>query len=110
MKFVKLVKADVGFNAKPETPEEHLAVKIGDKIMDAAIKALRKNKLNGYSTPEERQQMVNIEIEAIKPIVQRYENELLDKEIRQLVYDHLEDNNYHTTNDALEIIWANLRR
>ena len=60
--------------------------------------------MNGYSTPEEKQQMINIEVEAIKPIVQQYESQLLDEEIRQLVFDHLEDNNYHTTNNALEII------
>lgn len=104
MKFVKLVKSNVGFNAKPETPEEHLAVRIGNKIMSVANEALRKNKMNGYSTPEERQQSINIQAEAIKPIVQQYKTYLLDDEIRQLLFDHLEDNNFHTTNDALEII------
>lgn len=104
MKFVKLVKSNVGFNAKPETPEEHIAVRIGNKIMSVADEALRKNKMNGYSTPEERHKSINIQAEAIKPIVQQYESQLLDEEIRQLVFDHLEDNNYHTTNDALEII------
>lgn len=104
MKFTKLVKSSVGFNAKPETPEEHLAVRIGNKIMSVTNEALRKNKMNGYSTPEERQQSINIQAEAIKPIIQQYKNELLDEEVRQLLFDHLEDNNYHTTNNALEII------
>lgn len=104
MKFIKVIKSYVGFNAKPETPEEHLAVRIGNRIMTVADEALRKNKMNGYSSPEERQQMIDIEVEAIKPIIQQYKTYLLDDEIRQLVVDHLEDNNYHTTNDALEII------
>ena len=104
MKFTKLIKSYVGFDAKPETPEEHLAVRIGNKIMSVANEALRKNKMNGYSTPEEKQQSINIQAEAIKPIVQQYKTYLLDDEIRQLLFDHLEDNNFHTTNDALEII------
>ena len=98
--WIKLLKSSVGFNAKPENDKEQIAVKLGDKIMSLASMALDEADMNnGYGDSMERQQMVDIEKNAIQSYV--LENKDAIRDVYDLIYDHLEDNNYHTTNDAL---------
>lgn len=98
--WIKLLKSSVGFNAKPENDKEKIAVKLGDKIMSLASMALDEADMNhGYSDNMGKQQMIDIEKNAIQSYV--IENKDAIKDVYDLIYDHLEDNNYHTTNDAL---------
>lgn len=98
--WIKLLKSSVGFNAKPENDKEKIAIKLGNNIMSIASMALDEADINnGYGDSMERQQMVDIEKEAIKSFV--LENKDAIKDVYNLIYEHLEDNNYHTTNDAL---------
>ena len=98
--MIRVLKSSVGFNAKPENDKEQIAVKLGDKIMSLASMALDEADMNyGYGDALEKEEMVDIEKEAIKSFV--LENKDAIKDVYNLIYEHLEDNNYHTTNDAL---------
>lgn len=98
----KKVKSTLGFFAKPENEKEELVLKIADEIIDKSSKALEDNNWNGWNTQEERQQGIDIVKKAIAPIVRKYKTELQDEEIFNMLYDHNEDNNYHTENRVLE--------
>lgn len=97
---IRVLKSSVGFNADPKDNKEIIAIKLGNTIMNIASMALDEADMNyGYGDSMERQQMVDIEKEAIKSFV--LENKDAIKDVYNLIYEHLEDNNYHTTNDAL---------
>lgn len=102
MKFKLNKKATLGFFAEPENEKEELVVKISDEMINKSSEALEKNKWRGWSTYEERQRGIDIVKEAIAPIVEKYKTELQDEEIFNMLYDHNEDNNYHTENTALQ--------
>lgn len=100
-KFEK--KSYVGYDAKPGNDEEKLAVKLGDKLMQMCSKAWDKYGFNGYSTEEERQKIINVEKEVVQKWADKY-SPYFNDEILELIHDHLEDNNYHTTNEAIKLV------
>ena len=97
--WIKLLKSSVGWDAQPENDKEAMAVELGNKIMSIASKAINEAGINGYSSQQERQQMVEVQKNAIESFVLENKNDI--KDVYNLIYDHLEDNNFHTTNDAL---------
>lgn len=98
----KKVKSKLGFFAEPENEKEELVLKISNEMVGKSSDALYKNKWTGWSTQEERQRGIDIVKEAIAPVVEKYKKELQDEEIFNMLYDHNEDNNYHTENRILE--------
>jgi len=106
MKFIRIIKSTVGYDAKPETDEEKLAVKLGDKLMQMTSKAWYDHNFNGYSTEEERQEIIEVEKEVVQKWADKYSHYFND-EILKLIHDHLEDNNYHTTNEAIKLVLGN---
>ena len=99
-------KSSIGFDAKPETDEEKLSVKLGDKLMQMVNKAWDKYGFNGYSTEEQRQKIIEVEKEVVQKWADKYSN-YFDDEILNLIHDHLEDNNFHTTNEAIRLVLGN---
>ena len=98
--MIRVLKSSVGFEAKPSNDKEAIAVKLGDNIMSIASMALDEADMNnGYSDEFEESKMIEIEKDAIKSFVLENKDAIID--VYNLIYDHLEDNNYHTTNDAL---------
>lgn len=99
-------KSNVGYGAKPETEDEEIAVELGDALMRMSNKAWNDNEFNGYSTEEERQKILKVEEQVVNKWVKKYQGiyDLQDPVILLLIHDHLEDNNFHTLNEALEKI------
>lgn len=99
-------KSNVGYGAKPETEEEEIAVELGDALMRMSNKAWNDNEFNGYSTEEQRQKILKVEEQVVNKWVKKYQGiyDLQDPVILPLIHDHLEDNNFHTLNEALEKI------
>lgn len=95
-------KAYVGYDAKPENKEEKIAVRIGDKLIDIVNNVWDNNNISSDSrVPKEHEAIVKMEADAIKAFLARNIN-MKNKDIINLVHEHLEDNNFHTTEEALE--------
>lgn len=105
-------KAKVGWNAKPENEEEEIAVKIGDEIMEADFtcgeeiqEITTDNRLNPDNKEKNAAKLAELEEKrkkAVEDVVKKYIEEFKNEEIAQLVYEHLEDNNFHTANSIVE--------
>ena len=110
---VKNVKktAKVGYNAEPENELEEKAVKIGDEIMNVEWDfgeeiqnledILEENPKNKKVIEERISVLKGKRIEGIKKVVEKYNKEFANKEIADLVYEHLQDNNAHKANSIV---------
>jgi hypothetical protein len=103
-KFEK--KSKVGYGAKPETMEEEMAIELGDALMRMSNKAWDYYNINGWSTEEQRQKILKLEEQVVNKWVKKYQGsyDIQDPDVLSLIHDHLEDNNFHTLNEALEKI------
>lgn len=103
--------ARVGYNAEPENELEEKAVKIGDEIMNVEwdfgeeiqnLEDILEEKPKNKKVIEERISVLKGKrIEAIKKVVEKYNKEFANKEIADLVYEHLQDNNAHKANSIV---------
>lgn len=105
---VKNVKktAKVGYNAEPENMEEEVAIELADELMSAANVALEKAGLlwGGYSGEEQRRQRVDVQKNAIEPLLKGRLKESIQGKVIDLIKEHLTDLNYHTLVSAIEEI------
>lgn len=103
---VKNVKktAKVGYNAEPENMEEEVAIELADELMSAANVALEKAGLlwGGYSGEEQRRQRVDVQKNAIEPLLKGRLKESIQGKVIDLIKEHLTDLNYHTLVSAIE--------
>lgn len=99
-------KAKVGYNAKPENMEEEVAIELADELMSAANVALEKAGLlwGGYSGEEQRRQRVDVQKNAIEPLLKGRLKESIQGKVIDLIKEHLTDLNYHTLVSAIEEI------
>lgn len=103
--------ARVGYNAEPENELEEKAVKIGDEIMNVEWDLgeeiqnlediLEENPKNKRKIEEMILELKGNRIEAIKKVVEKYNKEFANKEIADLVYEHLQDHNAHKANSIV---------
>lgn len=99
-------KATVGYNAEPENMEEEVAIDLADELMSAANVALEKAGLllGGYSGEEQRRQRVDVQKNAIEPLLKGRLKESIQGKVIDLIKEHLTDLNYHTLVSAIEEI------
>lgn len=97
-------KAKVGYNAEPENMEEEVAIELADELMSAANVALEKAGLllGGYSGEEQRRQRVDVQKNAIEPLLKGRLKESIQGKVIDLIKEHLTDLNYHTLVSAIE--------
>lgn len=98
--------AKVGYNAEPENMEEEVAIELADELMSAANVALEKAGLllGGYSGEEQRRQRVDVQKNAIEPLLKGRLKESIQGKVIDLIKEHLTDLNYHTLVSAIEEI------
>ncbi|MCM1260693.1 MAG: hypothetical protein NC222_07050 [Staphylococcus sp.] len=107
--FKHMKKSSLGWNANPENLEEETVLDLANMLTNASDRALELNKFTeGYSTEEERSEMVRIQKEAIKPILEKYKKVFDENDyLYPMLYNHLEDINYHTLNSAIKELMGN---
>lgn len=94
-------KAYVGYDARPETKEEEIAVHIGDKLMNIVSSTWEENGIEHAG--KNRDAIIKMEAKAIEPLL-KSTKDMKNQDVVDLVHEHLEDNNYHTTEEALEYL------
>lgn len=105
-------KSSLGWGAKPENIEEEIVLDLANTLTNAGDRALELNKMTeGYSTEEERSEMVRVQKEAIAPILEKYKKLFNENNwIYPMLHDHLEDINYHTLNSAIQELMGNKKQ